>query len=230
MQNKTAMMEMIRDVASKHRQELGGETVDEMAVPAYTQGFWLSRYVFWRKLDWVIRLAGPGPVEGILDYGCGTGILLPTWSTKARRVFAADLHMELARDLSARMRLNNIEFINPECVASHISDGSLDVVIAANVLEHVEDRKGLARIFAKKLRPTGRLVVSGPTENALYHLGRRMVGFSGDYHVTNISGVVADVLAGGFRVKRRRSWPLPGPMCLYEIYAFETVNGRDAAS
>ena len=45
-----------------------------------------------------------------------------------------------------------------------------------------------------QLRPsasswTGRMLVSGPTENALYRLGRRIAGFDGHYHKVTIYDV-----------------------------------------
>ena len=66
--------------------------------------------------------------------------------------------------------------------------------MALDVLEHVEDLTGILRQFEKLLRPTGVVVISGPTESALYRLGRRIAGqrFTGDYHVSNIGKVEAE--------------------------------------
>jgi hypothetical protein len=88
------------------------------------------------------------------------------------------------------------------------------------VLEHVEERPALLESMKRWLAPGGRLVISGPTENALYRFGRRLVGFTGHYHVTNVSHVFADADAVGLTRLRSRSWPLPGPLCLYRICAF----------
>jgi hypothetical protein len=39
------------------------------------------------------------------------------------------------------------------------------------------------------LRPDGKLLVCGPTENWIYKLGRRIVGFSGEYHHRSIADI-----------------------------------------
>lgn len=39
------------------------------------------------------------------------------------------------------------------------------------------------------LKPDGTLLVSGPTESWWYRLGRRVVGFSGEYHVRSIHDI-----------------------------------------
>ena len=42
------------------------------------------------------------------------------------------------------------------------------------------------------------LIISGPTESFLYKIGRKLAGFSGDYHVTNIYDVERKFSEGGF--------------------------------
>jgi 2-polyprenyl-3-methyl-5-hydroxy-6-metoxy-1,4-benzoquinol methylase len=220
MYNKAQLMSVIAELAEEARPELGQDAIDEMAVPSYTQGYFFSRYVFWRKMDWVLRFAAAEPASTILDYGCGTGISLPAWSASAKQVYATDLELTVARKLAAKLKLPNIEFLKPDELDGRVSDGSLDLIVAANVLEHVDDRRALLALLKRKLNPRGRLIVSGPTEGKLYKLGRKIVGFSGHYHVTNVEGVVVDVLASGFRVRKLRRWPLPGPVCLYQIFVF----------
>ncbi|MEW6249755.1 MAG: methyltransferase domain-containing protein, partial [Planctomycetota bacterium] len=111
-------------------------------------------------------------------------------------------------------------FIPANAWAEHVPDGSLDLLVAANVLEHIEERRALLATMSAKLNPSGRLVISGPTENMLYRLGRRIVGFSGHYHVSNVSHVLADAAAVKLRRMARRRYPLPGPGCLYVVASF----------
>ena len=65
-------------------------------------------------------------------------------------------------------------------------DSGYDWVFAIDSLEHNDNYPELLQRLAEKLTPDGILVLSGPTENSLYKLGRRIAGFSGDYHKTNI--------------------------------------------
>lgn len=216
---KRALRRHIRRAYDVVRQRLPSEITDENAVPAYLHGSWLSRHVFWRKLDFVIAGAELQPGMRILDFGCGTGVLLPRLVGQGRCVQATDQHPEIAIELTRQLDLP-VEFLPASSWTDHVPDGAMDVIIAANVLEHVSDRRAILTHMRRTLRPGGRLVISGPTENAFYRLGRWMIGFAGDYHVTNVQGVLADALAVGFTEVHRRRYPLPGPGCLYVVAAF----------
>ena len=65
-------------------------------------------------------------------------------------------------------------------------DGEYDWVFAIDSLEHNENYPELLEHISQKLAPEGILVLSGPTENGLYRLGRRVAGFTGEYHMSNI--------------------------------------------
>jgi 2-polyprenyl-3-methyl-5-hydroxy-6-metoxy-1,4-benzoquinol methylase len=222
MADRATLMQTIRDAVEANRQRLGQEAIDEMAAPAYTRGNMLSRHVFWGKLNWIRAFASPARGETLFDFGCGTGILLPTWTERGASVVATDLDMTVARDVAARLGIaSSVKFLESADWPNAIADGSLDVIVAANVLEHVEDCPALLRVFHRKLKPSGRLVVSGPTENSMYQLGRKIVGFSGEYHRRTIHHIIADVRKCEFGQARLKKYPMPGPGCLYEIGLFE---------
>src|SRR6266496_1212616 len=76
---------------------------------------------------------------------------------------------------------------------SEISSNSLDIIIAADVLEHVQELEEYIGFFLDKLkRSSGRLIISGPTENIAYKIGRILAGFGdkGDYHLTNVDRLI----------------------------------------
>ena len=70
-----------------------------------------------------------------------------------------------------------------------IPQAAYDWVFAIDALEHNDDYPGLLARLARSLTPTGVLVISGPTENWLYRLGRRIAGFDGHYHTTTIFAI-----------------------------------------
>ncbi len=203
-----------------HGAALGSEITDEMAIPSYLQRGLISRAVFWRKLDFILRAANLRPGTRVFDFGCGTGILLQALSAEGRSVQGTDLHLELAREVVQRLGLSRVELLAADAWPAAVPDGEIETVIAANVLEHIDDRRALIATLASKLTPSGRLVISGPTENTLYRMGRRVVGFSGHYHVTTIRDILDDARAVGLRRVHLKRWPLPGPACLYQIAAF----------
>jgi hypothetical protein len=74
-------------------------------------------------------------------------------------------------------------------------------VLALDSLEHNDDLDGILGRLTASLADDGRLVISGPTESALYRLGRRIAGFSGHYH----KQTVHDVEAAAAKLLRRVS-------------------------
>jgi SAM-dependent methyltransferase len=194
--------------------------LDEMAVPTYMHANPLARWLFWRRHRTILGLARIQPDETALDFGTGTGALLPSLCAATRQVWATDLHDALARRLVARRGLSVKFFVSAQLDAA-IADGALDVTIAADVLEHIEapQLSELLRLFRRKLSPGGRLVVSLPTENALYKLGRIVAGYAGKghYHRTTLQSFLEASTRAGFAREAARALPAPGPGCLFSI-------------
>lgn len=73
----------------------------------------------------------------------------------------------------------------------------MDIIVAADVLEHIDVDKldKFLITFYQKLKGRGRLIVSGPTENFVYRIGRIIAGFAGkgDYHHTNIDRLIEKI-------------------------------------
>lgn len=90
-----------------------------------------------------------------------------------------------------------------------LPEGGFHTVFALDVLEHIPDIQPLLGRLRSLLRPGGRIVLSGPTENWLYRLGRAISGFSGHYHVANIYQIEQLFEQAGFRaVQLKVLYPL----------------------
>jgi SAM-dependent methyltransferase len=110
-------------------------------------------------------VAGPNsrPLS-ILDYGCGTG-----GNTSAYRSFGTVVGIEPD---STAVRLANRRGGGRYCRTSGTElpfrDGSFDVVMASDVLEHIErDGKAVSEI-ARVLRPSGSVILSVPAHGWLF--------------------------------------------------------------
>jgi 2-polyprenyl-3-methyl-5-hydroxy-6-metoxy-1,4-benzoquinol methylase len=187
---------------------------DETAVPSYCHANPLVRWVFWRRLDAALALADLQPGETILDYGTGSGVLLPSLVRVGGRIVVVDAELAPCRKLCDGLGLGP-EFVPlaaaPTWAAANA--GGFDCVFALDVLEHVreDDLVPLLGRFRSLLTPGGRLVVSGPTETRVYRAARRLAGFRGDYHHRSIWDIAARLhrewrLDGTARVP---GWPLP---------------------
>jgi 2-polyprenyl-3-methyl-5-hydroxy-6-metoxy-1,4-benzoquinol methylase len=198
-----------------------------MAVPTYTHRNPLIRWIFWQRHRHIFRLAALQPNQRVLDFGTGTGALLPSLCSVTENIHATDLRDDIARYLVARRGLR-VTFHSPRNLNTALSDNSFDVIIAADVLEHIEEPElsEYLRLFGRKLIKQGRLIVSIPTENSLYKVGRLIAGFSGKahYHRTGMRELHTAACASGLIETASVRLPLPGPACFFRIVSYTKNN------
>jgi 2-polyprenyl-3-methyl-5-hydroxy-6-metoxy-1,4-benzoquinol methylase len=126
------------------------------------------------------------------------------------------MNLDLARGLAAEQRLEGIEWSESDSELVRLPQREYDTILCLDVLEHVPSVPALAAEFHRILKPGGRLIVCGPTESAIYRLGRLLAGFSGHYHVRSVYDIEAS-LRDRFEITllRRLGWP----MTLFRIVA-----------
>jgi predicted TPR repeat methyltransferase len=203
--------------------QLSRDDRDEMAIPSYLHPNPALRWMAWRRVtviaDHLARVAkrNAGGSTTIMDFGCGTGVLLETCRQHADQVYGVDLVLDSARLLVSEWKLDHITLLHPPEATAQVAPGSLDVIVAAEVLEHVEPLEPTLEQFRTWLKPGGTLLVSLPTENALYRLGRRLAGFSGHYHHANAGTIDPVIARSGFSKQRTQKIPVGGPMSIYWV-------------
>ena len=200
------------------------ESRDEMAAPSYLHPNPLVRWLFWKRLDVVAGfLSKRGARHGSgLDFGCGLGVQLPTLSATTDLVYATDVVLMPARYLASRLGLRNVAFVGPDRLSSL---PPLDYIVSTDVLEHVREFEAVVRRFGEALKPGGTLVISGPTETALYRVGRILAGFGGKekYHRTDIFRIHEAIAADRerFRVVDQSALPLAHILEAFHVYEYK---------
>ena len=191
---------------------------DEMAIPSYLHGNPLIPWLMWKRYATIAELAQFSGSEHVLEFGCGIGLFLPTLTRACKTVSAIDLFPQYAQELCRKERLS-VSF--PQSLDS-VADQSLDAIIAADVLEHVEPLSECVKTFLHKLKPGGRIIVSGPTENLAYRIGRIAAGFGGkgDYHHTDIDNIEQQICRGGTERQAIRKLPFSYLPALFKVIAF----------
>ncbi len=208
----------IRNITSIAVEDITEHDRDEMAIPTYLHANPLIRWLMWKRYDCIADMLD-GKVSGAaLEFGCGIGLFLPELSVQYGKVYAMDLFPQYAKRLAKEKNLG-VTFIS---ILDELDDGSLDAIVAADVLEHVDEIERYLGLFSRKLKPGGQLLVSGPTENLFYKLGRIIAGFAGkgDYHHTNIHQLLDDIEKSGFVKGETVSLPFAMAPSLFLICNF----------
>ncbi|RME89225.1 MAG: class I SAM-dependent methyltransferase [Anaerolineae bacterium] len=195
-------------------------SLDEAAFPAYSHPNPLINFLFWERIYRVMRyLERESPYGLALDFGCGSGVMLPFLAQICTRVVAVDVDLAPLKHVQARLDFPaNLAIYDARAVPEGIyTPGSFDIVLALDVLEHVEDLDRTLEHLCSLLKPGGRIVISGPTENLAYRLGRALAGpeYSGDYHVRSIYDI-RRALSAYARVQKLATLFYPIP--LFEVY------------
>ena len=162
------------------------DKIEETCVPSYVHRNVLAAWVAWWRLFASEALYGKyAPMGGILDFGAATGelaYLLPC----DRTYDFVETNANMARSCRST---------RPESVRRSLESLPADhyaAVFALDSLEHNENVASIVDLLVESLRSGGVMIISGPTENRLYKLGRRIAGFSGHYHKTTIYDIEED--------------------------------------
>ena len=132
----------------------------------------LARYAF------AVRLARG---KRVLDAGCGAGYGAEELSHLAESVVGLDVAAEAIEFAQANYRRPNLRFEQASCTAMPFADSGFDLVVAFEVIEHLEDWRGFLQEACRVLAPAGQLIVSTP--NKLYYTASRGVHGANPFHV-----------------------------------------------
>lgn len=194
--------------------------LDEAAFPAYSHKNPIINWLFWQRLRKVMEHVENSQYENILDFGCGSGVMLPFLSNISKQVIAMDVDLLPIQSVRKYIPIaNNVQIKDATKInIIDLSKDSFDIIIALDVLEHVQDlSKTLSELFSL-LKPNGQLIVSGPTENILYQIGRKIAGpeYSGAYHERGIAEIKDEIKK---IAKIHHIATLYQPIPLFEIFS-----------
>jgi 2-polyprenyl-3-methyl-5-hydroxy-6-metoxy-1,4-benzoquinol methylase len=199
----------------------------------------VQRYWAWRstrayhEATYYCRVTGPWvlewaakhiPMAGqtVLDYGCGPGYLIESLAQhRVSKVFGLDYSPDSIRKYQQHYSSHPL-YGGAQMISGKpwpVADGSIDIVIAMEVLEHLNDaqiEETLAE-FRRILRPGGYLLVTTPNEEDLesmkyacpccgsvFNIWQHLKSFS----AASLSQILQDC---AFRVQRTRAARLLPP-------------------
>jgi 2-polyprenyl-3-methyl-5-hydroxy-6-metoxy-1,4-benzoquinol methylase len=195
--------------------------LDEAAFPAYSHRNLLINWLFWQRLRKVMdHIHSQKQYDRILDFGCGSGVMLPFLSSASTQVTAMDVDLLPLERVQKHIPLaGNVEVLDAAQTAiAGLPKNSYDIITALDVLEHVRDLPRVLSELLALLKPDGQLIVSGPTENILYQIGRRLAGpeYSGAYHERGIAEIKMELRRmASIQPIATLYWPVP----LFEVFS-----------
>lgn len=194
--------------------------LDEAGFHAYSHPNPIINWLFWQRIRTAMyHIKKSAPHESILDFGCGSGVMLPFLALNSRRVTAIDIDLHPLERIRGHIPLaSNVEMLDGmQTPVSQLAPNSYDLINALDVLEHVDDLMGTLSQLMNLLKTGGQLVVSGPTENILYQIGRKLAGpeYSGEYHERGIAEIKRE-LRRFARVEHIATLYYPVP--LFEVF------------
>lgn len=182
---------------------------DEVALPSYTHANPFMSWLFWRRVDVALSMAGDLRGASVLDFGCGGGVTFRYLSGQNCRISGCDSHSyQLAEEVCRRFGIAAEIYRD----ITDIKDRSFDYILALDVLEHVDALDVYIDRFLDLSHQGSEVIISGPTENLLYKLGRRLAGFSGHYHVRNIYDIERRFMGKPLTCRAARSLYFPAPL------------------
>lgn len=184
---------------------------DDAALPSYTHKNICMRWLFWRRIDAALRMAGDIRNLSVLDFGCGGGATFAYLSQYNCEIHACDKHLSLIQRMCESLKIRAT--LCDDIFA--LTNKTFDLILALDVLEHLENLPDYINKFKDLSHQNTRIIISGPTENLLYKAGRKLAGFSGDYHVRNIYHIEDELSKHGCRRQNLRR--LYFPITLFRV-------------
>lgn len=189
------------------------EAWEESCVPSYCHPNPFAAGISWMRLFAANELAernGP-PLKRVLDFGSSIGELGHLFPKTAQYDFIE------GDDLPAKFLMTQLPKAK-RTTLEKAPDGAYDHVFAIDSLEHNTNYAELLDKLVAKLAPGGVFILSGPTENWLYKFGRKLAGFEGHYHETNIHAIEA---AAARRLERRGVKSILPVATLFRVTAWQ---------
>jgi SAM-dependent methyltransferase len=117
--------------------------------------------------------------KSVLDIASGEGYGTALLAEVAARVWGTDIDRATLEQARGAYRRKNLEFFQADAARLPFLRGSIDLVVAFEVLEHLPDQDEMVREIARVVLPGGVAIISTP-DKAVYTDAR---GYSNPFHL-----------------------------------------------
>lgn len=202
---------------------------DESTMPSYMHNNKFIAWLFWKRIDTALSIAGDLKNKNVLDFGCGCGVIFKyLYERNCEITGCENKFYQLSKDIADKLK---IQLTLYKRALSEITDIKFDYIFALDVLEHVQDLNEVIDNFLKLSHEKTEIIISGPTENVLYRIGRLLIGYheQGRFHERNIfdierrfsekglKNIITKNLYSPFTLFRVSSWRSNYDSCCYSL-------------
>ncbi len=108
------------------------------------------------------------PGSTVADIGSGQSIFLAMDRIPSIRLIAVDIDLPMLQEMARRH--GEIMWVSAAATQVPIKQGTLDVIYAGEIIEHVADPEKMLDCWSKLLKPEGILILTTPNRNTLSNL------------------------------------------------------------
>lgn len=149
----------------------------ERFTPECVREIW---YEHWHRYAFARRLAAG---KRVLDAACGEGYGSALLAQVAAEVVGVDIDSTSVEHARARYAANpGLSFERADAAKLPFADGSFDVIVSFETLEHLAEQEQMIAGFARVLRDDGVLLVSSPDKRTYSEVS----GFRNEFHVREL--------------------------------------------
>ena len=181
--------------------------------------------IYWNKIRNVFNYLKNRTWKVTLEVGCGFGFFLPSLCQISDKVIGSDLKETFESYGKITLRKIKEEHANLELkeidaryLSTVISKESCDVIVAVSVLEHITEYKKAIEDVSKCLKPQGIFICVLPTENTMYKIGRKIIGYPSEYHKGYSYKEVRTYLSKNLREVKTWFSPFHLPLFFHGVY------------
>src|SRR4051812_34227853 len=98
----------------------------------------------------------------VLDAACGEGYGSFLLAQTAKKVVGIDIAPEAVAHARSRYVKSNLRYVEGSCTALPLANGSIDLIVSFETIEHLHEQSEMLAEFRRVLVPNGVLVISSP--------------------------------------------------------------------
>ncbi len=171
---------------------------------AVLEGRWVPAPRFVLRRDRVLPMIDNLPTGKVIEVGCGSGALLREMAVRGHECIGLETSPD-ALEVAGQMLAG---FPSARIAASAEPDweGTADIVMAFEVLEHIEDDHAALTEWARWLKPGGKVILSMPAHMAMWS---QRDAWAGHYRRYGKQAMVDLAAAAGLKVDRLECYGFP---------------------